>query len=59
MPAPTPRTAAEKLRMHASELLYLADQYDIPSRSMNRVEKLVGQVEQVAADVRAVARGRQ
>ena len=58
MPATKPRTAADRLREQADILLDLADRYDQPSRSLVRAEQLIGAVEQAAADIRAVARGR-
>lgn len=51
-------TSAARLRLIASEILEIADQYEIPSHSMTRVEMLIGRVETAADDVRAVARGR-
>lgn len=58
MAAITPPSAAEKLRLLASDMLDLADRYDDPSRSIGRAERLIGEVEQLADDVRAVGRGR-
>ena len=54
----TPPTAAEKLRLLADTLLDLADRHEVPSQTTTRAEQLIGEVEQVAEDVRAVVRGR-
>lgn len=51
-------TVAEQLRRQANLLLALADQYERPSRTLARAELLIDDVEQIAADVRAIARGR-
>lgn len=53
-----PRTGAEELRHQAHLLLDLADLYEQPSRSVVRLEMLIGDIERVSADVRAVVRGR-
>lgn len=58
MAASSPRTAADRLRQQADVLLTLADQFESPSRSTARAERLIAEVEQVATDVRAVVRGR-
>jgi len=54
----TPPTAAEKLRLLAEALFDLADRHEVPSLTTTRAEQLIGEVEQVAEDVRAVVRGR-
>jgi hypothetical protein len=50
-------SSADQLRHIAEDLHAIADDYDIPSKSMTRVEMLIGRVEQAAADCRAVVRG--
>ena len=52
-----PRTAAERLRAQAEVLQNLADRYEQPSRSLVRLEMLIGEVEQAAFDIRAIVRG--
>lgn len=58
MTASTPLTAADQLRRQADILLDIADRYESPSRSTQRAEALIADVERVAENVRAVARGR-
>ena len=58
MPAPKPRTAGERLRDAAEQLLGLADRADTPQRSIVAVQRLHDEIETVAGDVRAVVRGR-
>lgn len=58
MAANKPLTSAERLRRQAELLHDLADRYEQPSRSTVRAEMLIAEVEQAAADIRAIARGR-
>ena len=58
MAAPKPLTAGERLRAVADEFYQLAEQFDIESRTMSRLQSLHDQVEEACEDARAVVRGR-
>jgi hypothetical protein len=51
-------SASDRIRIHAYELLEAADAMDVPSHSIEASEARVDMVEQIAADIRAVVRGR-
>jgi len=57
MAAPKPRTAGQRLRQAAEQLLDLADRADTPQRIIAAVQQLHDEIETVAGDVRAVVRG--
>lgn len=47
-----------KLRRHVEIVLAIAEEDEQPSRSISRAERLIAEIEQAAADLRAIARGR-
>jgi hypothetical protein len=49
---------AAQLRTLAHDLSLLADEVEQPSRSMERSERLIADGEHIAAEIRAVFRGR-
>ena len=51
-------SASDRIRIHAYELLEVADVMDISSPSIEASDARVDVVEQIAADIRAVVRGR-
>lgn len=51
-------TASDRLRHLAADLDALADAMERPSRSTVRSDTLIAECERIAADVRAVVRGR-
>jgi hypothetical protein len=52
------RSASNRLRHLAIELENLADAMERPSRTTARSDMLIAECERIAADVRAVVRGR-
>jgi hypothetical protein len=50
-------SAGDRLRIHAFELLEMADVMDSPSQSVVASDARADIVEEIAADVRAVVRG--
>ena len=52
------RTKADRLRGLADDLNSTADAYDTPIRSLGRADALIARVESIAAEIRAVVRGR-
>lgn len=51
-------SASDRIRIHAFELLEVADMMDSPALSIDVSDQRIDMVEQIAADVRAVVRGR-
>ena len=49
---------SDRIRIHAFELLEVADMMDSPALSIDVSDQRIDMVEQIAADVRAVVRGR-
>jgi hypothetical protein len=47
----------ERIRRAAHDALAVADEMEIPSMTLVRVEMLIGHVEQAAMDLRAAVRG--
>jgi hypothetical protein len=58
VPMTLARTKSDRLRGLAADLEAIASAFDEPSRSIVRAEALIGRVETIATDIRAVARGR-
>lgn len=54
----TAHTPSDRLRHLAADLEMLADAMERPSRTTVRSDMLIGECERIAADVRAVVRGR-
>jgi len=50
-------TPSDRIRIHAYELLEVADVMEIPSPSIDASDTRTDIVEQIAADLRAVVRG--
>lgn len=50
-------TTIERIRRAAQNALDAADAMEIPSKTLVRVEMLIGDVEQAAMDLRAAVRG--
>lgn len=50
-------SAGDRIRIHAFELLEVADMMDSPALSIDASDARTDIVEQIAADVRAVVRG--
>jgi len=49
---------SDRIRIHAFELLEVADMMDSPALSIEVADQRIDMVEQISADVRAVVRGR-
>ena len=49
---------SDRIRIHAYELLEVADMMDSPALSIDMSDQRIDMVEQISADVRAVVRGR-
>lgn len=54
----TSLTPSDRLRNLAGEIETLADSMEQPSRTTARADMLIAECERIAADVRAVVRGR-
>ncbi|MGY2732373.1 hypothetical protein [Sphingomonas sp. UYP23] len=50
-------TTAERVRRAANDALEAAEAMEIGSKTMGRVERLIGDVERAASDMRAAVRG--
>ena len=57
MAAPTFRSSGDRLRDVADLLYVLAEQWDIPTRSLSRQMDLHDDTERAAGEVRAIVRG--